>query len=151
MFNPGSKFNSEAQSPPLHHPMPQHAMQSSPNFEETIKQTNTSRGFMPNNQQAQHAPQQGFFGSGSGSAPLNTFNAYGNTNQGTQASQGGSMGGSGFGGFQQYFNDPSAQIGLAVGRNALNYGQEYLGKNVSLIEEKLDLRIFYLTSMPLLL
>lgn len=40
---------------------------------------------------------------------------------------------SGFGGFQQYLNDPNAQIGLTVGRNALNYGQEYLGKNVSLI------------------
>ena len=33
--------------------------------------------------------------------------------------------------YSNIFNDPSAQIGIEVGRNALNYGQEYIGKNIN--------------------
>lgn len=34
-------------------------------------------------------------------------------------------------GYSNLFSDPNAQIGIEVGRNALNYGQQYIGRNLN--------------------
>lgn len=36
-----------------------------------------------------------------------------------------------FGMYSNIFNDPNAQLGAAVGRNALNYGRDYVSRHVS--------------------
>lgn len=35
--------------------------------------------------------------------------------------------------YTSIFSDPNAQLGAAVGRNALNYGRDYVSRHVSLI------------------
>lgn len=138
MFNPGSQFTHDAQSPPLHHPVPQHPLpRSPPNFNDAIPaqaQAANPNPYAPataytgpsaqqqQQQQQTQDPPQAFGHHAFGAATA--LNSIGSTQQQTQPN-------AGFSGFQQYLNDPSAQIGLSVGRNALNYGQEYIGKNVS--------------------
>lgn len=92
-----------AQSPPLHHPVPQHVstvpmMRSPP---------------PPASQQSQQQQQQ---------------SGYGNPYQPAPAQGGGSFGaGAGFGGFMA---DPTAQMGFQVGKTAMMAGQEYMEQNV---------------------
>lgn len=101
-----------AGSPPLHHPIPQHPI---PPFR-SPPPDQQQRSFGSQNQG--YAPSQNIY------APAT----------GNQAQAQGGQGGQGtFGTYGNFLNDPSAQIGIEVGRNALNYGQEYLGKNVSMI------------------
>lgn len=131
MFNPGSQFSREIHSPPLHHPVPQHPSIHTPtNLEATvsISQTPSNQNlYTPKLNSNPSRQQQSSFGSNDFGAST-ALNSIGSTQP--VKSQGQIE--SGFGGFQQYLNDPSAQIGLTVGRNALNYGQEYIGKNVRL-------------------
>lgn len=88
-----------ANSPPLHHPVPQHISQV-PNLRS------------PPPPQAQNA--QGGYGYGQQSPPQGQGqgqNAY--LNQ--------------FGGF---ITDPTAQLGMQMGQNAMKVGQEYVEQNV---------------------
>lgn len=99
-----------AGSPPLHHPIPQHPI---PPFRSPPPADQQQRSFGSQNQG--YAPSQNVY------APVT-------------GSQGQAQGGQGaFGAYGNFLSDPSAQIGIEVGRNALNYGQEYLGKNVSIV------------------
>ena len=97
----GSFAPPPAQSPPLHHPVPQHVstvpmMRSPP---PPVPQQPPSAGYGGNPYQP--SPAQG----GSGSyAP-----------------------GPGFGGFM---NEPTAQMGFQVGKTAMAAGQEYMESNV---------------------
>ncbi|PNS14007.1 hypothetical protein CAC42_6520 [Sphaceloma murrayae] len=92
-----------AQSPPLHHPVPQHVS--------TVPQLRSP----PPPSQMQ--PQQGGYG-------------YTPQQQQQQGGMGGPMGGNymqpGFGGFM---NDPTAQMGFQVGKSAVMAGQEYMEQN----------------------
>lgn len=137
MFNPGNQFSRDARSPPLHHPLPQHPIpniHSPPNLDEGVASSMHSANTIHNPYQpaapvSGNMNTQGGFNSNYG--PSTAFSSVGAVPMPNQQGPAGS----GFGGFQQYLNDPSAQIGLTVGRNALNYGQEYLGKNVSICEK----------------
>ena len=93
-----------AQSPPLHHPVPQHVS--------TVPQLRSPPPPPPTSSQPQPQPQQG---------------GYGNPFQ-----QGAAAGGVGnvFGGYGNFMNDPTAQIGVQLGQNAFKAGQEYLEHNV---------------------
>ncbi|KAK8193591.1 putative membrane protein [Phyllosticta capitalensis] len=89
-----------AQSPPLHHPVPQH-----------ISQVPNLRSPPPPQPQSQAQA-----------------NSYGYPQQGQQNPQqgGGFMQQPGFGGF---LNDPTAQMGFSLGQNAARAGQEYMEQN----------------------
>ncbi|ANB14915.1 hypothetical protein AWJ20_2530 [Sugiyamaella lignohabitans] len=121
-------------SPPLHHPVPQHPIppfRSPPPAEMSgnpyIPQGNQGPGPVPGQAQShggwsgQHqAPQH---------HPGGQYQPSGNMYQPQQPQNQGSFGTGAP--YANIFNDPSAQIGIEVGRNALNYGQEYIGRNVS--------------------
>lgn len=131
MFNPGSQFSRDARSPPLHHPVPQHPIpdiRSPPNLNEPVASSSVNNAgrnpYAPATGPGSLGPQGSFVNDLGPSAAFNSIGNNQNTN--TQGYPG-----SGFSGFQQYLNDPSAQIGLSVGRNALHYGHEYIEKNVS--------------------
>ncbi|KAK7528302.1 ER to Golgi transport protein Yif1 [Phyllosticta citricarpa] len=90
-----------AQSPPLHHPVPQH-----------ISQVPNLRSPPP--------PQP---------QPQAQANSYGYPQQNPQQNPqqgGGFMQQPGFGGF---LNDPTAQMGFSIGQNAARAGQEYMEQN----------------------
>lgn len=93
-------------SPPLHHPIPQHPI---PPF----RSPPPVDGYQ---QQQQQQQQQ-------------SSNPYAPPQHQQQQQTG--VGGFNGGPYPNIFNDPSAQIGIEVGRNALNYGQEYIGKNIN--------------------
>lgn len=101
----GSFAPPPAQSPPLHHPVPQHVstvpMMRSPPPPSSQQTPNPGYGGNP----YQPSPAQG--GAGAGGA------AYGTP---------------GFGGFMA---DPTAQMGFQVGKSAMMAGQEYMEQNVS--------------------
>lgn len=101
----GSFAPPPAQSPPLHHPVPQHVstvpMMRSPPPPSSQQTPNAGYGGNP----YQPSPAQG--GAGAGGA------AYGTP---------------GFGGFMA---DPTAQMGFQVGKSAMMAGQEYMEQNVS--------------------
>lgn len=92
-----------AQSPPLHHPVPQHVstvpMMRSPPLQQQTPQQSQPAGY---GNPYQPAPAQGSSG---------TY-------------------GPGFGGF---INDPTAQMGFQVGKTAMAAGQEYMEQNVSVL------------------
>ncbi|CAN6607029.1 protein transport protein Yif1p [Trichomonascus vanleenenianus] len=94
------------QSPPLHHPVPQHPIPpfSPANPVDGLQQQSSATNRYAPQQLQQQQQQQ----------------------QQPHASQG--FGG---GSYPNIFNDPSAQIGIEVGRNAFNYGQEYIGRNIN--------------------
>ncbi|KAI9711461.1 MAG: hypothetical protein M1820_002024 [Bogoriella megaspora] len=89
-----------AHSPPLHHPVPQHVS--------TVPQLRSP----PPPQGTPHSQQGGYGGYGAQQAP----------HQGS----GGYMGGPAFGGFM---SDPTAQMGLQVGGQAIMAGQQYMEQN----------------------
>lgn len=133
MFNPGNQFSRDARSSPLHHPVSQHSVPSAHSASSSSNAASAYNNPTVNSIHSQYAPASatGMMNSQeplrSNFGPTTAFNSMGGASG--QNPQGPT--GAGFGGFQQYLNDPSAQIGLSVGRNALNYGQEYIGKNVS--------------------
>ena len=89
-----------AQSPPLHHPVPQH-VSTVPQFRSPpppSQSQNSGYGYSGQQQQQQQQDQQG--------------GTYGMPN---------------FGGFM---NDPTAQMGFQVGKTALDAGQQYMEQNV---------------------
>jgi hypothetical protein len=107
----GSQYSSATpSSPPLHHPVPQHPIppfRSPPPSTASSSANKYASAAQPSAEQWQGQQQSG--------------------------SSFGGPGIPGFGGYQNLFTDPSAQLGIEVGRNALNYGQEYIGKSVSLL------------------
>jgi hypothetical protein len=92
-----------AQSPPLHHPVPQHVS--------TVPQL---RSPPPPPGSAQS--QQGY-----------AANAGGNPYQ-----QQGGTSGNVFGAYGNFMNDPTAQVAAQFGQTAFRHGQEYVEQNVSL-------------------
>lgn len=48
--------------------------------------------------------------------------------------------------YTNIFQDPSAQLGIEVGRNALNYGQEYIGKNLNQVVSVSTIRYYFQVS-----
>lgn len=119
----GSQYSSATpSSPPLHHPVPQHPI---PPFRSPPPATASS--------------------SANRYAPPATQAAGGQWQE--QQTGGQSFGGAGIpglGGYQNIFSDPSTQLGIEVGRNALNYGQEYIGKSVSLLREPFFFKKLYM-------
>lgn len=104
----GSFAPPPAQSPPLHHPIPQHVstvpmMRSPP---PPSQQTPNTAGYGGNPYQP--SPQ----GQAQGQVPGQQGQNYG----------------PGFGGFM---TDPTAQMGFQVGKSAMMAGQEYMEQNVS--------------------
>lgn len=96
---------SYGQSPPLHHPVPQHVS--------TVPQLRSPPP-PPGSAQSQ---QQGY-GGGAGA---------GNPYQ----QQGGASGsGNVFGAYGQFMNDPTAQVAAQFGQTAFKHGQEYVEQNV---------------------
>lgn len=93
-----------ANSPPLHHPVPQHVS--------TVPQLRSPPPPVSQNSQQ----QQGGYGYGS-SPPQ----------QGQPGAQGSSYVHPAFGGF---INDPTAQMGFQMGKSAVAAGQEYVEQNV---------------------
>ena len=94
-----------AQSPPLHHPVPQH-VSTVPQFRSPplpSQSQNGGYGYTAGQQQQQQQQQQHQQGAGGG---------YGVPN---------------FGGLM---NDPTAQMGYQVGKTALDAGQQYMEQNV---------------------
>lgn len=104
-------YSNTPNSPPLHHPIPQHPI---PPFRSP-------------------PPAEGFQSVGNVNQQSNPYipQDVGTTDNGSQPS-GMMFSGAGTS-YTNFLSDPSAQIGIEVGRNALNYGQEYIGKNVSII------------------
>ncbi|KAJ5248851.1 hypothetical protein N7468_000302 [Penicillium chermesinum] len=100
----GSFAPPPAQSPPLHHPVPQHVS--------TVPMMRS-----PPPPSAQQTPNAGY---GGGSA------AGGNPYQPSPAQGSGASYGPGFG---QFMTDPTAQMGFQVGRTAMAAGQEYMEQN----------------------
>ena len=93
-----------ANSPPLHHPIPQHVS--------TVPQLRS-----PPIPTAQNGPQQqGEYG-------------YQQSSPQGQGAQGGSYMHPAFGGF---INDPTAQMGFQMGKTAVEAGQQYVEQNVSI-------------------
>lgn len=103
----GSFAPPPAQSPPLHHPVPQHVS--------TVPMMRS-----PPPPPAQQTPNTGYGGSGGGN-PYQPSPAQG--------------GAPGFGGpgFGQFMTDPTAQMGFQVGKSAMMAGQEYMEQNVGSI------------------
>lgn len=100
----GSFAPPPAQSPPLHHPVPQHVS--------TVPMMRS-----PPPPSAQQTPNAGY-GGGSASG--------GNPYQPSPA-----QGAGGYGpGFGQFMTDPTAQMGFQVGKTAMAAGQEYMEQNV---------------------
>lgn len=107
-------------SPPLHHPIPQHPI---PPF----RSPPPAEGYQRQQSGQQQQPQ----GSNPYAPPPEAAAAAGNANSSIPPTAGAAGGGGFTGAYPNLFNDPSAQIGIEVGRNALNYGQEYIGKNIN--------------------
>jgi hypothetical protein len=100
----GSFAPPPAQSPPLHHPVPQHVS--------TVPMMRSPPPPAP-----QQPPSAGYGGN-----PYQPSPAQGGS--GTYAP------GPGFGGFM---NEPTAQMGFQVGKSAMAAGQEYMEQNVGTI------------------
>ncbi|EPS28567.1 hypothetical protein PDE_03513 [Penicillium oxalicum 114-2] len=96
----GSFAPPPAQSPPLHHPVPQHVS--------TVPMMRS-----PPPPSSQQTPNAGYGGGG-------------NPYQPSSAQGGGGAYGPGFGGFM---SDPTAQMGFQVGQTAMKAGQEYMEQN----------------------
>ncbi|KAJ5484886.1 hypothetical protein N7539_004874 [Penicillium diatomitis] len=96
----GSFAPPPAQSPPLHHPVPQHVS--------TVPMMRS-----PPPPSSQQTPNAGYGGGG-------------NPYQPSSAQGGGSAYEPGFGGFM---SDPTAQMGFQVGQTAMKAGQEYVEQN----------------------
>lgn len=134
-------------SPPLHHPVPQHPippMRSPSNLEDTFASQNHKRGasnpYVPHQQQHQQQQQQSAGGQRQNNPAMSAFESvgatsdYGNAQPGQgqqQQQQQQQQQGGAFGQYSNLFMDPSAQIGINVGRNALSYGQDYVARHVS--------------------
>jgi hypothetical protein len=99
----GSFAPPPAQSPPLHHPVPQHVS--------TVPMMRS-----PPPPSSQQTPNSGYGGGGN---PYQPSPAHGGSGSGSYAP--------GFGGF---INDPTAQMGFQVGQTAMKAGQEYMEQNV---------------------
>ncbi|KAH7316491.1 transport protein yif1 [Stachybotrys elegans] len=95
---------SYGQSPPLHHPVPQHVS--------TVPQLRSPPPPTGSAQSQQHA-----YGAAAGA---------GNPYQ----QQGGSSGNV-FGAYGQFMNDPTAHVAAQLGSNAFKQGQEYMEQNIS--------------------
>ncbi|KAJ5734591.1 hypothetical protein N7533_012994 [Penicillium manginii] len=100
----GSFAPPPAQSPPLHHPIPQH-----------VSTVPMMRSPPPPSQQTPNAPGASYGG------PYQPSSA-----QGQAQGQPGQTYDPGFGGF---INDPTAQMGFQVGKSAMMAGQEYVEQN----------------------
>ncbi|KAJ5376568.1 ER to Golgi transport protein Yif1 [Penicillium cosmopolitanum] len=100
----GSFAPPPAQSPPLHHPIPQH-----------VSTVPMMRSPPPPSQQTPNAPGASYGG------PYQPSPA-----QGQAQGQQGQTYDPGFGGF---INDPTAQMGFQVGKSAMMAGQEYMEQN----------------------
>ncbi|KAJ5895964.1 uncharacterized protein N7473_005363 [Penicillium subrubescens] len=98
----GSFAPPPAQSPPLHHPVPQHVS--------TVPMMRS-----PPPPSSQQTPNSGYGGGGN---PYQPSPAHGGSGSGSYAP--------GFGGF---INDPTAQMGFQVGQTAMKAGQEYMEQN----------------------
>ena len=94
---------SYGQSPPLHHPVPQH-VSSVPQLRSPPPPPGSAQSIQQ--QQQQH---------GYGGTPYQQ--------------QGGSAGGV-FGAYGQFINDPTAQVAAQFGQTAFKHGQEYVEQNV---------------------
>ncbi|KEY68769.1 hypothetical protein S7711_00639 [Stachybotrys chartarum IBT 7711] len=90
-----------AQSPPLHHPVPQHVS--------TVPQLRSPPPPTGSAQSQQHA--------------------YGGTGGNPYQQQGGSSGNV-FGAYGQFMNDPTAQVAAQFGQSAFKHGQEYVEQNI---------------------
>lgn len=99
--------NTYGQSPPLHHPVPQHVS--------TVPQL---RSPPPPPGSAQS--HQGY---GGGAAAAATA--------GNPYQQQGGANGNVFGQYGQFMNDPTAQVAAQFGQTAFKQGQEYMEQNVS--------------------
>jgi hypothetical protein len=106
-----------AGSPPLHHPVPQHPI---PPFRSPPPVEGPQIGGGGQRQGANPYIPQGNKWEGQPGGTTGGYNMPGPDAQSYQAST--------FAPYANLFTDPSAQMGIAVG---LNYGQEYLGRNVS--------------------
>lgn len=93
---------SYGQSPPLHHPVPQHVS--------TVPQLRSPPP-PPGSAQSHH---QGY-GDAAGANPYQ---------------QQGGTSGNAFGGYGQFMNDPTAQVAAQFGQTAFKHGQEYVEQNV---------------------
>ena len=100
----GSFAPPPAQSPPLHHPVPQHVS--------TVPMMRS-----PPPPASQQTPNTGYGGGGNPYQP--------------SPAQGGS--GSYAPGFGGFMNDPTAQMSFQVGQTAMKAGQEYMEQNVCII------------------
>ncbi|KAJ5919055.1 hypothetical protein N7466_009998 [Penicillium verhagenii] len=99
----GSFAPPPAQSPPLHHPVPQHVS--------TVPMMRS-----PPPPTSQQTPNAGYGGNPYQSSPA----------QGGNPNYAGGPGGPGFG---QFMTDPTAQMGFQVGKSAMMAGQEYMESN----------------------
>ncbi|KAI7612334.1 YIF1-domain-containing protein [Hortaea werneckii] len=111
-YNPGIP---PANSPPLHHPVPQHVstvpqLRSPP----PPSQSANSYGY------GQPSPAQGAATGAGGMGGAQGAGGF------MHPAFGGAGGANGFGGF---INDPTAQMGLQMGQGALKVGQEYMEQN----------------------
>lgn len=90
------------QSPPLHHPVPQHVS--------TVPQLRSPPPLSQSQPQSQN---------------------YGNPYQAQQGAPGAAPNGNVFGQYGNFLNDPTAQFAAQFGQSAFKHGQEYLEHNVS--------------------
>lgn len=114
----GSFAPPPAQSPPLHHPVPQHVS--------TVPMMRS-----PPPPTSQQTPNAGYGGNPYQPSPA----------------QGGNPNYAGGPGFGQFMTDPTAQMGFQVGKSAMMAGQEYMESNVSLWNSQASRRVF-LTLCP---
>lgn len=103
----GSFAPPPAQSPPLHHPVPQH-----------VSTVPMMRSPPPPSQQT---PNAGYGGGGNPYQP--------SPNQGGAAGAAGNYGPN----FPGFMSDPTAQMGFQVGKSAMAAGQEYMEQNVCIL------------------
>lgn len=137
--NTGQFSRDAAATPPLHHPVPQYPippMRSPPNLDDKFATTNhrhqknASNPYVPQNQQS-HRQVQG--GASYSSDPARAaFDSIASASQEYAYQQPGQQPGPAGPGFD-LFSDPTAQIGLNVGRNAISYGQDYVSRHVRTI------------------
>jgi hypothetical protein len=104
-------YSNTPNSPPLHHPIPQHPI---PAFRSPPPPEGLEQGGKVNRQANPYVPQDV------------------GTAQTSQQPAGMMFSGAGTS-YTNFLSDPSAQLGIEVGRSALTYGQEYIGKNVSIV------------------
>ncbi|KAI6932579.1 hypothetical protein KC355_g16185, partial [Hortaea werneckii] len=115
-YNPGIP---PANSPPLHHPVPQH-VSTVPQLRSPPPPSLSANSYGYGGP----SPAQGAATGAGGGGGMG--GAQGGAGGFMHPAFGGAGGANGFGGF---INDPTAQMGLQMGQGALKVGQEYMEQN----------------------